>query len=762
MGERIRKVVSSHAGMALFAAALVLTGVGCSGENITESTQGMLDVTTFTDGFEQDQDGYTLQMDAAQAQTIGSAATLRITDVAPGNHVLQLGGAAANCSVAGENPRPVSIPAGETTIVAFEVTCRPTIASLQVSSATIGTSPDVDGYRISVDGTDQGTLGQNEVATLTSVAPGDHSVGLSEVTGNCQVEGDNPRDVTFTAGQSVTAAFEVTCGAPPSNPGTLRLATTTVGSDLDPDGYVLTIDDDASQPLGSNATATLDNLAAGSHSVRLSGMAENCALEGPNPRTGIASSEEAAEVRFEFFCQPRTGTIHVSVTSSGDTPDPDGYIVRLDGGVQEQRIPINGTLSLDRVARGTHIVELLDASSHCSMAEARARSVTVVAGGSSELSFVLTCVASTGGIQLITKTNGRSLHQDGYAVSLDGGASISMKPNEVYLFGGLAPGVHQVSLSGLPTDCSMDGANPENVSVMPGYTTTFTVTVTCSLSGGKIAFLSTRDGNQEIYVINPDGSGETRLTNDPDYDHSPAWSPDGMKIAFVSHRDGNDEIYVMNSDGSGVINLTNTTYTDDDPVSNGEPAWSPDGSKIAFTSARGGKNGGIWVMNGDGTNPTQLTSGGETAPAWSPDGRKIALRADRFVDRGNGTSSNNPFIVVMNADGTDPVDIFTSGIACAQYLEWSPDGSRIAFDGCDYTWAIQLINSDGTGLTQLVPRIYNNGHPTWSPDGQRIAFWSDRGQFVSYSDIYVMNTDGTGLTQLTDNPAYDYNPVWSP
>lgn len=93
--------------------------------------------------------------------------------------------------------------------------------------------------------------------------------------------------------------------------------------------------------------------------------------------------------------------------------------------------------------------------------------------------------------------------------------------------------------------------------------------VAWSPDGRKIAFVSYRDGNMEIYVMNADGSGVTRLTNHPGSDAHPAWSPDGRKIAFQSDRDGNSEIYVMNADGSGVTRLT---YS---PAYDGEPAWSP-------------------------------------------------------------------------------------------------------------------------------------------------------------------------------------------
>ncbi len=94
---------------------------------------------------------------------------------------------------------------------------------------------------------------------------------------------------------------------------------------------------------------------------------------------------------------------------------------------------------------------------------------------------------------------------------------------------------------------------------------------------GRIAFVSDRDGDPEIYVMNADGTGATRLTNSPGGDYHPAWSPDGRRIAFYSERDGNAEIYAMNADGTEVTRLTNHTANDYDP------AWSPDGRSLLFT-----------------------------------------------------------------------------------------------------------------------------------------------------------------------------------
>src|ERR687883_930796 len=103
-----------------------------------------------------------------------------------------------------------------------------------------------------------------------------------------------------------------------------------------------------------------------------------------------------------------------------------------------------------------------------------------------------------------------------------------------------------------------------------------------ALGTAQIAFASDRDGNFEIYLMDADGGGLTRLTENNAEDLSPAWSPNGSRIAFVSNRDGNNEIYVMNADGTAQTRLTNNAAHDVGP------AWSPDGTKIAFVSTRDG------------------------------------------------------------------------------------------------------------------------------------------------------------------------------
>jgi len=147
-----------------------------------------------------------------------------------------------------------------------------------------------------------------------------------------------------------------------------------------------------------------------------------------------------------------------------------------------------------------------------------------------------------------------------------------------------------------------------------------------SPDGKSIAWVSTRDGNQEIYTIEVEKglASLKRLTSEIALDNNPSWSPDGKQIAFCSARTGNFEIHVMNRDGSQVRRLTNH------PSMDYWPAWSPDGSQIAFTSNRDG-NYEIYVCKPDGTGLRNLTRhpGQDNYAAWSPDGKRLAFISNR-------------------------------------------------------------------------------------------------------------------------------------
>jgi hypothetical protein len=311
-------------------ALFLLSALGvhaCGGGDLTTPpATGTLDVTTSTTGDQPDPDGYTVQVDAEPAQVIGSAATLGITDVAAGSHTIQLSGVAANCTVSSDNPRTVSVTAGEATPVTFAVACSaaPSTGSLEVTSSIGGPSTDADGYTVTLDGVDRGPLGVSAAATLTGLTPGSHVVGLSGVAANCQVSEDNPRTVTIVAGAGTTVAFSVTCAEPPPEAGTLRITTVTTGPDQDPDGYTFAIDGGSSQPIGVNSVTTLASVAAGGHRVRLRGVAINCALEGTNPRAVTVASGATAELGFAVSC---TARIPSALKSAVDASPPAIIVV---------------------------------------------------------------------------------------------------------------------------------------------------------------------------------------------------------------------------------------------------------------------------------------------------------------------------------------------------------------------------------------------------------------------------------------------------
>jgi TolB protein len=256
----------------------------------------------------------------------------------------------------------------------------------------------------------------------------------------------------------------------------------------------------------------------------------------------------------------------------------------------------------------------------------------------------------------------------------------------------------------------------------------------------------------DIFLMNPDGTGEVNLTNRQGSDYDPAWSPDGKKIAFVTLRgfDGKTKIYVMNADGTDPQNLSYTSNEDS------APSWSPDGKRIAFMSYGINSPPRIYVMNADGTGRKPVSDMEYVAaPTWSPDGQNILFSS-------TGTSSD---LWVARADGSSTVRLTNTpwGEVMPAY---SPDGKKIAFvserDGGTYNSDIYVMNADGTNPVRLTDSSGWDGSPSWSPDGSKIIFDSQRNGPMS-SMIYVMNADGTNQIRVTvNNTTNEGGPVWRP
>ncbi len=262
---------------------------------------------------------------------------------------------------------------------------------------------------------------------------------------------------------------------------------------------------------------------------------------------------------------------------------------------------------------------------------------------------------------------------------------------------------------------------------------------------GRIAFESDRSGSYQVWVMDANGSSQTRLgpfTDSESFD--PAWSPDGKQLVFENaSRNGKySDLWLMNADGSNPKRLTAMGT----PTRN--PAWSPDGTKIAFQNNRTGNYAIYWMRPKPRAVPNNLTLGLKncTDPAWSADGKKIA-----FVYNGH--------IYVMNAaNGKGRVQLTKAPGGDANPF-WSPDGKSIAFgsnrSGSSQIW---VISTSGRSQRQLTGRSGSDGQnfdPSWSPDGKTIAFSSNRDGNL---EIYSMNTNGTNQTRLTNDRGVDLVP----
>lgn len=273
-----------------------------------------------------------------------------------------------------------------------------------------------------------------------------------------------------------------------------------------------------------------------------------------------------------------------------------------------------------------------------------------------------------------------------------------------------------------------------------------------NLSKTKIAFHSNMDGDSDIYLIKPDGTGLINVTDDEYNNYLPSWSPNGQKIAYVVLPEGS--IYLTDPEGKNKEKINAFGYALC-------PDWSPNGNKIVYMSKINKDPGfNIFLINANGTNPLQLTDNNfiDAYPKWSPDGNKIA-----FISNRNGSYE----LFVMNIDGSNIkylaslTDIKELGIIKALSISWSPDGKKIAFSSDKQgNFDIYIINADSTNLTNITNTENNEALPSWSPDGLYITFISidENGK----EQLYIMNKDGSGKRKITNFQFNSGNPDWSP
>lgn len=350
-----------------------------------------------------------------------------------------------------------------------------------------------------------------------------------------------------------------------------------------------------------------------------------------------------------------------------------------------------------------------------------------------------------GSLHIAVSVAGVDIDRDGVLISVDS-VSVVIPANGEYEFEGLAAGVHTVTLSGAPANCTSNGPLEREVQIEGGATGFLTWSLTCTLTplanGNLIAFSKLNaDQSWDLWLMNSDGTGARILRESPGVSETaPAWSPDGQSIIFVNAF----AIGRVDRSGGGYVQLA--------PYYSYAPSVSPDGNEIVFTRDSTGQGGfDIWVMNIDGSTPHALTSdsANEDHPSWSPDGSRIVF------ERGSA-------LYVMNADGTNVQRLTPDEVIEAASPSWSPDGATIAFVSRpgSAAWHIYTIKPDGTGLKPLTSGLDNDVDPSWSPDGSRIIFGSTRG-YPSPGSIWSMRPDGTDMRRLSTG-TWEADPAWGP
>jgi TolB protein len=295
---------------------------------------------------------------------------------------------------------------------------------------------------------------------------------------------------------------------------------------------------------------------------------------------------------------------------------------------------------------------------------------------------------------------------------------------------------------------------------------------------GVIVFSSNRDGDFELYVMRPDGTGLRQLTQNERSgatearDEQPAVSPDGRTVAFVSTRDhsGNPlssyELYVIGLDGRGERRLTR------DPRGAGRPQWTPDGRIVVTTCGRDLRSCRLEAVDpesGDGRRFSPLPSLSIFfEAALSPDGERLAL----VEVEGGFWGAHAADVAVAAIDGSAKRRL-TDDPGEDASPAWSPDGSRIAFvsdrdhngeclfhDCIGNAGELYVMDADGSDQRRLTTTAATESSPSWSPDGDRIVFSRIEDEDGDH-DLFVVDAETGAESRLTKTDAWEWTPVWS-
>lgn len=444
----------------------------------------------------------------------------------------------------------------------------PQPGSILVSLSMTGAAPDADGCMVAVDGGAGQALQAEESFAFDGLSQGTHDVTISNVAANCILAGEASREVTVSANDTTPVDFSVDCPVP----GSVEVTTRTTGSVVDPDGYMLVLDGETSLAVGVSGEVTFEEVAVGHHELELTDIADNCTAIGPNPISVTVSEGDLTGLALSVSCPPYYD--HIAFMSLRDGSG-DIFVMERDGSNPVNLTPDTAWLDGEpawspdgtRVAFIRQLPPPASSTPDIYVLNTADMSVTQLTyDGGHKPSW------SPDGARIAFETS-RDGNSEIYAMDADGSNPVNLTNHDANDYEpAWSPDGTQIAIA-TERDGNVevyvmnaDGSNATNVTNDPATDGS----PDWSPDGTRIVFWSSRTPQGGLYIMGADGSNPTLLISQ-ECIFDPKWSPDGLQIAFAGYcgSPGGYEILVLQADGSNLVNLTNH------PDYDSSPAWSP-------------------------------------------------------------------------------------------------------------------------------------------------------------------------------------------